>query len=632
MKTLFLLLLSLGINTICYAQPNYAVDKIPASLKINANSVIRDEETTVEMRDIDQVLVSVKKVITVWNKNGDPRAELALHYDKSTVIQRIKGQVLDAFGNPIYKFSQSDFNDESAVSNGSLYIDYRVKYYSPLVRTYPYTVVYEYELKNKQNLILPDWYANPYPDQSIEKSKYNFITKPGDEIRIKENNYPGKAEIITAEKTKSYTWQMSNTPAMKKEPFAPNPDDYKTSIKVAAKQFSYYGHKGQYENWADLGKWVYEELIKNRQQLPESAIQEIKELVAGIDGDQEKAKKVYEYVQKKTRYISVQIGIGGFQPMPAAEVQQMAYGDCKALVNYTQTLLKAVGIPSLYCVVNAGNVKKDIDPDFAGMEQGNHIILAVPLKTDTIWLECTSSDSPFGYLGDFTDDRTVFACTPEGGQILRTPKLTTTMNQLIRNVSLNIDTVGNITGQLKTVYSGSQYDNYNQLLGLPITEQLKALKSNYDIDNINFSDFKMSQDKSLTPNTTASFKFDIQKYAARNQSLFYLELNLFNKTRIVPEVKNRTLNVYLNRGYTDEDVLIYQLPEGFKLESLPNNKQINSAFGSYSATIKLEGKNLIYTRKMTLKDGNYPATQYQEFSTFMNDINAADQSRVVYKL
>lgn len=632
MKTLFLLLLSLGINTICCAQSNYAVDKIPASLKTNANSVIRDEETTVEMRDVDQVLLSVKKVVTVWNKNGDPRAELALHYDKSTVIQRIKGQVLDAFGNQIYKFSQSDFNDESAVSNGSLYIDYRVKYYSPLVRTYPYTVVYEYELKNKQNLILPDWYANPYPDQSIEKSKYNFITKPGDEIRIKENNYPGKAEIITAEKTKSYTWQMSNTPAMKKEPFAPNPDDYKTSVKLAAKQFSYYGHKGQYENWAELGKWVYEELIKNRQQLPESAIQEVKALVAGINDDQEKAKKVYEYVQKKTRYISVQIGIGGFQPMPAAEVQQMAYGDCKALVNYTQTLLKAVGIPSLYCVVNAGNAKKDIDPNFAGMDQGNHIILALPLKTDTIWLECTSSDSPFGYLGDFTDDRTVFACTPEGGQILRTPKLTTAMNQLIRNVSLQVDTIGNITGQLKTVYSGSQYDSYNQLLGVPNADQLKALKGHYDIDNINFSDFNMSQDKSLTPNTAVAFKFDIQKYAARNQSLFYLELNLFNKTKIVPEVKNRTLNVYLNRGYTDEDVLIYQLPEGFKLESLPNNKQINSTFGSYSATIKLEGKNLIYTRKMTLKDGNYPAAQYQEFSTFMNDINAADQSRVVYKL
>lgn len=634
MKKLMLLLLFLGTTTSCFSQSGYAVDQIPASLKINANSVIRDMETKVEMRDLDQVLISVKKVLTVWNKNGDPRAQLAIHYDKSTVIQRIKGQVLDEFGKLIYKFSQSEFNDESAVSDGSLYVDYRVKYYSPRVVTYPYTIVYEYELRNKQNLILPEWYGNPYPDQSVESNKYVFIAKPEDEIRIKESNYPGKGEVLTAEKTKSYTWQLSNKPARKKEPFAPDPDtdNYISTVKIAAKQFSYYGHKGSYKNWDELGRWVYDELIKNRQELPESALQEVKTLVNGINDDQEKAKKIYEYVQKKTRYISVQIGIGGFQPMPAAEVQQMAYGDCKALVNYTQTLLKSVGIPSLYCVVNAGNVKKDIDPDFAGMEQGNHIILAVPLKTDTLWLECTSSEAPFGFLGDFTDDRTVFACTPEGGKILRTPKLSTVMNQLQSNAALQIDSLGNITGQLKAISSGSQYNNYSYLIGQPAKEQLKLLKDSYDIDNINFSDFKLSQDKSLTPNTALSFNLEIPKYAAKNNNLFYLELNIFNKGRTVPEVKKRTLKVYVNRGYTDEDELIYQLPAGFKLEALPNSKQINSAFGSYSSTIKLEGKTLIYKRKITIKDGTYPAEQYQEFSTFMNDISTADHSRVVYKL
>lgn len=632
MKTLLLLLLPLLMNLPGFSQSSYPVDKIPASLKINANSVIRDMETKVEMRDINQVTISVKKVVTVWNKNGDTKAELALHYDKSTVIQRIKGQMLNAFGDLTYKFSLSDFNDESAVSNGSLYIDYRVKYYVPRVISYPYTIIYEYELRNKQNLILPDWYANPYADQSVESNKYVFISKPGDEVRIKASNYPGKAEEFSDEKTKTYTWQLSNKPAMKKESFAPDPDDYKTSVKIAAKQFSYYGYKGSYQNWEELGKWVYDDLIKNRQQLPESAIQEVKELVKGINDDREKAKKIYEYVQKKTRYISVQIGIGGFQPMPAAEVQQLAYGDCKALVNYTQTLLKSVGIPSLYCVVNAGSTKKDIDLNFAGMDQGNHIILALPLKTDTVWLECTSSESPFGFLGDFTEDRTVFACTPDGGKILRTPKLTTEMNQQLRNASLYIDSLGNVTGNLKTIYKGAQYDNENNLIGQPMSEQLKLLKGSYDIDNISFSDFKLSQEKSSAPSTTASFKFDIPNYAARNNQLFYLELNLFNKSSIVPEVKNRTLKVYVNRGYTDEDELTYLLPKNFKLENLPKSKQINTAFGSYSSTILLEGRTLTYKRKMILKDGTYPAEQYQEFCTFINDVSAADHSRVVYKL
>lgn len=632
MKKLILLLLSLGTTISCFSQSIYPVDKIPGSLRVNANSVIREMQTTVEMREVDQVMVNVKKVVTVWNKNGDPRAELYLHYDKSTVIQRIKGQLLDAFGTPVYKFSQNDFSDESAVSNGSLYVDYRVKYYIPRVTTYPYTIVYEYELRNKQNLILPEWEANPYPDQSVESNKFVFITKPADEIRIKESNYPGKAEVQTTEKTKSYTWQLSNKPARKKEPFAPDPEDYTTAVKVAATQFSYYGHKGQYQNWEELGKWVYEELIKNRQQLPESTIKEVKELVSGINDDREKARKIYEYVQKKTRYISVQIGIGGFQPMPAAEVQQLSYGDCKALVNYTQTLLKTVGIPSLYCVVTAGDAKKSMDPTFADMQQGNHIILALPLKADTIWLECTSSESPFGFLGDFTDDRMVFACTPDGGKILHTPKLSTEMNQLNRNATLQVDSLGNVTGKLKAVYSGSQYDTFNSFIGQPNTEQLKSLKDKYDVDNINFSNFKLSQDKSLNPSTTTSFNLEIPRYAANNNQHFYLELNLFNKNPTIREVKNRTLKVYINRGYTDEDELIFQLPSGYKLEALPVNKQINSAFGSYSSTVKIEGKTLTYKRKMVIKDGTYAPEQYLDFSTFINEISAADQVRIVYTL
>lgn len=616
----------------CFSQSPYATDLVPSNLKSRANSVIREMETTVDMRATDQVIMTVKKVVTVWNKSGDPRAELVIYYDKSSSIQRVKGQVLDAMGNLNTKFSLSDFNDQSAVSDGSLFVDYRLKYYSPIVTTYPYTVVYEYEIRNKQNLIIPDWYANAYPDQSVEKNKYTFISRPGDEIRIREYNYAGKSEVLKSEKSTSYTWQLSNKPAFKAEPYAPDPERYQTYVKIAAKQFSYYGYKGSYQNWDELGKWVYNDLIKGRQALPEGAVQTVTELVKGIENDREKAKKIYEYVQKKNRYISVQIGIGGLQPMQATEVHQLSYGDCKALVNYTQSLLKAANIPSLYCVVNAGSRKKNMDPDFASVEQGNHIILAVPMKTDTVWLECTSSDSPFGFLGDFTDDRTVLACTPEGGKLLKTPALTSEMNTQKRKAQLQVDAQGSVTGKLNTIFSGSQYDNYQHMVAEPYTEQLKLLKDHYDVDNINFSDFKLVQEKGSNPNTLESFNLDIQKYAAKNNDLFYLELNAFNKTRTIPEVRNRTFPVYINRGYTDEDELIYQLPEGFKVETKPDNKLIISPFGFYSSSLKIEGKTLTYKRTLQLKDGNYPAEKYEEFSNFMSNVNAADHAKLIYKL
>src|SRR5690606_16810927 len=95
-------------------------------------------------------------------------------------------------------------------------------------------------------------------------------------------------------------------------------------------------------------------------------------------------------------------------------------GDCKGLTNYTLALLKAVGVESHYAVVEAGRAKIDLEEDFPTLAQGNHVILAIPHKGGYHWLDCTSQYLPFGYIGDFTDDRKAFVVTPEGGEIVGT--------------------------------------------------------------------------------------------------------------------------------------------------------------------------------------------------------------------
>jgi len=106
-------------------------------------------------------------------------------------------------------------------------------------------------------------------------------------------------------------------------------------------------------------------------------------------------------MQAKTHYISVQLGIGGIQPFLASDVDKQNYGDCKALVNYTQALLKAVDIDSYYCIVQSGRAYKvDLLKDFPSM-QGNHIILCLPFKNDTTWADCTQPNHPFWLFGRF---------------------------------------------------------------------------------------------------------------------------------------------------------------------------------------------------------------------------------------
>lgn len=630
-RLLLLIFITAAFNGYTQEQPDYNVENIPSALKTRANAVIRNMETTVDMRAPENVILNVKKAITVFNKNGEQAASLVIFYNKATSIKSAKGIIMNAFGQPTGKFSLSNFLDESAANNFSLFEDARVKRYNPNVLTYPYTILYEYEIRYKQNLIIPDWYATPYTEVAVEKNSYTFISKPDDKIRVKEYNYKGKPEIVSSDKLTSRTWKVNNLSALKREPYAPDPDNYLTYVKIAPEQFIYYGHKGNYSNWQELGKWVYDDLVKTRQTLSPDIIQEMKDLVKGLDNDKDKAKKIYEYVQKKTRYISVQIGIGGFQPFEAAEVHRVSYGDCKALVNYTQSLLKAIGINSLYCVVYGDSYKKSMDVDFASMDQGNHIILCVPLKSDTTWLECTSQDSPFGYLGSFTDDRIVLACTEEGGKLLKTPVLTTAASILKRKAELNLDKDGNINGKLQTDFSGSQYDNYRRIISKPSSEQLKLLKEEYDIDNVDFSNLKLVQKKDSNPVTSESLDLTIQKYAPRTNNRIYLVPNAFNKTNSIPEVRNRTLPVYVNRGFTDEDEIVYNVPEGYSIEAKPEDREIKSPFGSYVIKVKMEGKKLTYSRKFVLNNGTYPANTYESFMRFFSDVSSSDNGKVVFK-
>ena len=96
---------------------------------------------------------------------------------------------------------------------------------------------------------------------------------------------------------------------------------------------------------------MYTSLIAHRGEIPETTKQKILTLVKGVNDPIEKARLIYDFVQKKTRYISVQVGIGGWMPMLANDVDRLSYGDCKALTNYTKSLLDIAGVESYYTAV-----------------------------------------------------------------------------------------------------------------------------------------------------------------------------------------------------------------------------------------------------------------------------------------
>ncbi|SUJ04847.1 Domain of Uncharacterised Function with PDB structure [Sphingobacterium spiritivorum] len=626
MKKYILISICSVLSSLSFAQ-NYAVDLIPEALKSRASATIRQYDLNVEMKADNNVIVNVNKAITIYNKAGDEYARTVLFYDKSSEIKSIKGKVYNAFGLPVSEFNQKNFADESASDNVSMYNDSRVKHFLPAIQDYPYTVVISYELKNKQNLSIPTWNYNYSDDVSVEKSTFTFSCPATEKIRIKTQHFDGKSNEEEIKGIKKWTWEVADIVARKKEIYSPPKYLTTSNVKIVPERFNYYDKKGTFTNWKEFGEWVSSDLLAGKQQLSEATIQKVKSMTADAITDQEKAKILYQYMQNKTRYISIQVGIGGLQPFSAQEVDKTGYGDCKALVNYMQSLLNIVNIPSYYCIVEAGNTKSDVDIDFANVSDGNHIILALPFANDTTWLECTSQKLPFGYLGDFTDDRLVLAVTPEGGKVLRTPKYPYNDNLQKRTAQLTIDKDGSITGSVSTRFSGTQYSNHFGAMFLTGNEQLKELSEYYDIDNIYFQQIKYNKLELDTPALEENLSIFVKNYAVHSGDKMILHPNMFNVKNNIPDLKNRANPLYINRGYTDIDEITFELPEEYSRNLKPETKKITCDMGTFEFETSVKDDKLYFYRKLQLKEGLYPAEKYAEFSNFIKEVNQADKGR-----
>ena len=631
--TRILFLISLFTCNLIFSQENtYASTLIPDELTEDANAVVRNSIIEITIKGIDKMVVYEKEVVTVLNELGNDDARIAKRYNNDTKITKLSAKIYDALGKQIKKYSKRKFSDVSAISGGTLYSDERVKYVDYIPVAYPYTVVFESEYKNSSTGFIPRWYPTEGYYVGIEKSQYKLNNPLKIIVRTKKKNFKNyPIQDKSSEFNLHYIFE--NQRAIKPEALTIASRDLMPYLIVALNNFSLKGVKGYASNWKEFGKWENNNLISGRDILEPATVTKIKDLVKDVDNPIEKAKLIYEFVQNKTRYIGVQVGIGGWKPILANQVDKVGYGDCKGLTNYTKALLAAVGITSYYTLVYAKQ-KINIDKDFATF-QGNHAILNIPASElsggNDVWLECTSQTIPFGFLGDFTDDRDVLVITPEGGVIKRTPSYKNETNLQTTKATIRLDEKGTIQATLVRVSKGLKFDNRYHYDRYPKEELIKHYKSkdwSYN-NNLEVESVKLKNDKEQVV-FTEDFSISIEDYATVTDEEILFRVNFFNKNSFIPKrYRNRKLPLQISRGFKDEDDSIIEIPKGYQVETLFEDKSIINKFGMYQISIdKIDEHHIKYKRTLFIKEGLYPKEDYKAYRAFRRKVAKNDNLRI----
>jgi len=624
----YLFLIFIGVQC-SYAQENYNTNLIPEELKENANAVVRESNILIELNSLEEMIITEKRVVTILNRFGEKHSNTRAYYDDSNKILKLSALILDGKGNEIKKNKFSDFKDVSAVSGGQMYTDNRMKYidYKPI--SYPYTIVFKSKIKEKSTAFIKSWFPVQAYNVSVQKSNYTFVNNTTSEHKYKSYNSNFLDFKINEEEHK-LIFQAENIKAVEREERSPNFIEIFPRVLVAINDFKLKGVKGDARNWGVFGKWRYDKLLFGRDLIDENTSKMISKLIEGLNDEKEKIKRIYNYVQDNTRYVGVQLGIGGWQPINASEVDKVKYGDCKGLTNYTKALLKSQGIESYYTVVYAGRDKRDFDKEFTSM-QGNHIILNVPLEKEDIWLECTSQTMPFNFLGDFTDDRDVLVVTPNGGEIKHTPIYDEEISTLVTKAKVVIESNGIVNATVNLRSKGLQYDNRSYLNVLSEDKKELDYFDRWDyLNGLKIITKQVIEDKDLIE-LSEDVNLTIDNYVTKVGDKYLVQINMFNRQTSVPlSYEERKLPFKIVMSFKDLDIYEYQLPKEMKVGALPKEFIIENEFGKYEISVELKNENvLLYRRELIMKKGIYNKEKYTEYRSFIKKIKKKDKSKFV---
>ncbi len=625
MKILFLGALSTA--SLYFAQI-YPVSSIPENLKKNANAVIRKDLTTVQINKIDEIKYQYNTVTTVLNKDGSEKAIAYIPYDKARSISDVKVIIYDEFGKKIKSYSKSDFSDFANNTQGVFYSDNRVMVLLYNSVQYPYTIDFSYQSEDKNTIFIPDFLPFYSTNTSLEESQMKIVNTSGIDLRTKV--YPSKynyASVIEGGTGNEKTYSYKNVPAIDDVSMIPEPVKILPKVSFALKKFNLAGKQGTLNNWTDFGTWYYNNLIE-----PAAvSTPEIKAEVAALQlqgSVEEKVKKIYQYMQTKTRYIYVGLGIGGWLPMMPDEVHKKGYGDCKGLTNYMKTLLNEAGIPSYYCVINSGPSQVSFDPDFPKMG-GNHAILMIPTENGNIWLENTSQQIAFNHLGSSTTDRNVLSVKKNGIELINTPTYSADQNREKQNLKIKIGEDNSITGEGNFFYTGNQYDYNLGLANLNPKEKNDAIKKRFDVLNfekVEMKNFVNDKDKAVI---TYDLDFKTHNYCKNAGNSLIFRAVPISSDGVYKTDENRELPFEVRQSFEDEYEISFIIPKGYKTDETPDDVNINSEFGNYKLSFVKNGDGIKVTRKMLINKGTFPKERYNDYVGFRKKIINMDNSKIL---
>jgi hypothetical protein len=615
-KTIYLLsLLFLLITSLSYAQE---VDAEIVDFRIKSKLFIDGKLETTKY-----VLVKIN------NREGRKYAKKTLYYKKGEKMKIITALILDKNLDKVRKIKKNEIK-ETEGSYYTFHTDQMKKKVKAYYDVYPYYMQLVTKHISSNFVSFPAWFPQDFENINSSYSSYELIVPKSQKIHYKFHHFTPKERISEIKEEIHYFWETDEHLALNKYMAYSSPlvNDIPYG-RIIPDTFTFGLTQGSTASWKEYGDW-YSRLTKNLDNLSEPESVKVKALVKDIKDEKEKIRLLYHYLQESTRYVGVSEGLGGLIPFDADYVCKNEYGDCKALTNYMKAMLKTVGIDSYFALIKGGDDDRIIDTSFV-FHSFDHVVLFIPLEKDTLWLENTTQELPFGYWGTFTNSKFALICNYQDSKLIRTPSFTHQENST--KMTASVEVKGDLLSvKMKSVFLGENFEDITyRIRDKNEKEILEDSQDSYVFSQFIVNEIKYTSKEETPFSITRELNISVGKHIQKFKDKLMLRpiFSPFSLEDICPKKKGLKIFIPFNEEVTDS--VYYSIPSGYELVQLPDSSSLNSVFGHFKIDYQREGNEILVIRVILQNEGLYPVDDYDMLKAFLKKIKTLENNSLLFK-
>lgn len=440
----------------------------------------------------------------------------------------------------------------------------------------------------------------------------------------------GIPETTTREvkfKEDTYSVDIDNVPALKEEAFVGNLNNYTTALQFEMSYIDFPGSplKTYATNWEDVSKSIYRvDLFGAELERKNYFEKDLNNILQGVSSSEEKIGRIFSYVLNKMTWN----GYNGYYTNEGVrDAYKKGSGNVADINLMLVAMLRHANLEANPVLVST---KSHGIPLFPTRNGFNYVIAGVDLPQGTLLLDATNKDAEIGVLKSSIQNwkgRVVKKDGTSGWVSLSSmiPAVKSTM------IAAEITPDLMLTGKNQSRFTGNYAFKYrSDFKSLNEDAQRKKIEKDLtpaELANLEFENL-------ASPGAPVSLKYDFEAMDLVEDvaGKLYFSPMVFLATEETP-FKTETRLYPIDFGYPIKDryIVTISLPEGYNVESLPENVVYNLGEnqGTYRYLISQAGNKLQLSVEFAINQSYIAAEEYGNLKKFFELLIAKENEKVV---